>query len=176
MEELSWLSRKCLVGDIGRLNRSRTSLTVLEDLPKLTFEETQCQSKLISFIVGDDIVKGSLAAACSWYSRHLQMKFQQTWHALAPSLLGLEDETTAPRPGDLVIVYNFVLAVAELLSTRQHIAMVEIVDELDNNHLLKPQLDEERAKPNQIVFAAVGWLSESRVPVLACSLRWLLTT
>jgi hypothetical protein len=159
VEELSWLSRKCLVGDIGRLNRSRTSLTVLEDLPKLTFEETQCQSKLISFIVGDDIVKGSLAAACSWYSRHLQMKFQQTWHALAPSLLGLEDETTAPRPGDLVIVYNFVLAVAELLSTRQHIAMVEIVDELDNNHLLKPQLDEERAKPNQIVFAAVGWLT-----------------
>jgi hypothetical protein len=163
--DLSQPSRKSLVGEKS-LNGSGTDLTVLENPPKLTLEETECEGRLISFIVGDDIPKGSLRAACSWYSRHLQMKFKETWHSVVPSLVGLEDESSEPRPGDLVIVYKFVLAVAELLSTRPHIAMVEIVDELDNNDLLKPQLDEERAKPNQIVFAAVGWLSKSQIRIL----------
>ena len=98
--------------------------------------------------------------ACTWYSRHLQLKFLQTWHLLAPSLAGLENDSAEPRPGDLVIVYNFVLKVAEILSTRPKVALVEFVDELNNENLLKPQLDEERAMPNQIVFAAVGWLSK----------------
>jgi hypothetical protein len=74
-------------------------------------------------------------------------------------LVGLYDTSTTPTPGDLVVVYNFVIAVAQLLKTRQELALVDIVDELDNENLLKPQPDEERAKPNQIVFAAVGWLS-----------------
>jgi hypothetical protein len=110
--------------------------------------------------VGDEIVKGSLGTACAWYSRHLQWKFLQTWHLLAPSLVGLDDESTKPKPGDLVIVYNFVLKVAEILSAKPKVALVEFVDELDNENLLKPQLDEERAMPNQIVFATVGWLSK----------------
>jgi hypothetical protein len=91
------------------------------------------------------------------------MRFKETWHLLAPSLVGLGDSSPEPRPGDLVTVYNFVLAVALLLSVKKNIALVEFVDELDNNNLLKPQLDNERAKPNQIVFAAVGWLSKSPI-------------
>jgi len=163
----SWISRI----DTSTFRRSSTlnstltggTLTaepqLLDNLPKLTFEEIQCQTRLITFIVGDEIVKGSLGAACAWYSRHLQLKFLQTWHLLAPSLVGLEDESTEPRPGDLVIVYKFVLAIAEILSTKSHVALVEFVDQLSNENLLKPQLDEERAMPNQIVFAAVGWLT-----------------
>jgi hypothetical protein len=58
-----------------------------------------------------------------------------------------------------VVVYNFVIAVAQLLKSRQELALVDIVDKLDNENLLKPQPDEERAMPNHIVFAAVGWLS-----------------
>ena len=132
-----------------------------ENLPKLTYEESQCQGKLIDFIVGDDLRKGSLQRACQWYSRHLQMRFRMIWHLLAPSLQGLVDDSTEPRPGDLVIVYNFVLEVALLLSKKKNIALVEFVDELDNNGMLKAQMDDERAKPNQIVFAALGWLSKS---------------
>lgn len=110
--------------------------------------------------MGDEIVKGSLGTACAWYSKYLQTKFLQTWHLLAPSLVGLEDGSTEPRSGDLVIVYKFVLEVAEILSTRPNVALVEFVDELNNANLLKPQLDEERAMPNQIVFAVLGWLSK----------------
>jgi hypothetical protein len=104
-------------------------------------------------------MKGTLATACLWYCRFLQSKFRSHWHLLAPSLVGLYDTSTTPTPGDLVVVYNFVITVAQLLKTRQELALVDIVDELDNENLLKPQPDEERAKPNQIVFAAVGWLS-----------------
>jgi hypothetical protein len=91
------------------------------------------------------------------------MRFKETWHLLAPSLVGLADNSSQPRPGELVIVYSFVLAVALLFSTKKNIALVEIVDELDNNNLFKPQMDGERAKPNQIVFAAIGWLSKSQM-------------
>ena len=93
------------------------------------------------------------------------MRFKETWHLLAPSLVGLADNSSEPRPGDLVIVYKFVLEVGRLLSVKKNIALVEFVDELDNNNLLKPQMDGERAKPNQIVFAAIGWLSESQMKV-----------
>jgi hypothetical protein len=143
------------------LNILYLSLTAPDDLEKLTYEALQCEGRLISFIVGDDIPKGSLQRACQWYSRHLQMRFKETWHLLAHSLVGLADNSSGPRPEDLVIVYNFVLAVSDLLSVRKNIALVEFVDELDNNNLLKPQMDDERAKPNQIVFAAIGWLSKS---------------
>jgi hypothetical protein len=149
---------------------------VLETLPKLTYEESQYQGRLISFIVGDDLQKGSLQKACQWYSRHLQMRFKETWHLLAPSLEGLADDSSEPRPGDLVIVYNFVLAVALLLSVKKNIALVEFVDELDNNNLLKPQLDDERAKPNQIVFAAVGWLSKLHMKIKSLVLELQLTS
>lgn len=124
------------------------SLTAPDDAEKLTYEELQYEGKLISFIVGDDIQKGSLQRACQWYSRQLQMRFKEAWHLLAPSLVGLADDSSEPRPGDLVIVYNFVLAVGLLLSVKKNIALVEFVDELDNNNLLKPQMDGERAKPN----------------------------
>jgi hypothetical protein len=116
----------------------------------------------MSFIVGDDLQKGSLQEACEWYSRHLQMRFKEAWDLLARSLVGLVDDSSEPRPGDLVVVYDFVLAVARLLSVKKNVALVEFVDQLDNDSLLKPQLDDERAKPNQIVFAALGWLSESQ--------------
>ena len=77
-----------------------------------------------------------------------------------------------PASGDLVIVYSFVIEVAKLLKTIRNLALVEIVDELDNQNMLKPQMDEERAIPNQIVFAALGWLSMHRTSITAC-VKWL---
>jgi hypothetical protein len=84
--------------------------------------------------------------------------FNTGWHILAPTLVGLEDNTSTPRSGDLVAFYNSVTAVTKILKTRKDVALVEIVNELDNENKLKPQLDEERAMPNQIVFAVIGWL------------------
>jgi hypothetical protein len=110
-------------------------------------------------MVGDQLVKGSLATSCTWYVLFLESKFRNHWHLLVPALKGLDNESTGPQTGDLVVVYDFIITVARLLKTRKDLALVEVVDELDNQDMLKPQLDEERAIPNQIVFAALGWLS-----------------
>jgi len=139
-------------------------LTSVANLPPLTEDETQRQDCLISFIVGDNIIKGSLATACVWYSRFLRYKFNSHWYLLAPALVGIDDESTAPKTGDLIVVYNFVMTVARLLKTQSSLALAEIVDELDNELQLKQQLDGERAIPNQLVFAAMGWLSQSHSP------------
>jgi hypothetical protein len=134
----------------------------------LTPEERQKQDDLVSILVGDQSIKGSLADSCLWYGRYLQSKFYRHWHLLAPALVGIEDNSTKPAPGDLVIVYSFVIEVAKLLKTRRNLALVEIVDELDNQSMLKPQMDEERAIPNQMVFATLGWLSMHRTSITTC--------
>jgi hypothetical protein len=110
-------------------------------------------------LVGEQPIKGSLVACNLWYAHYLRSKFNHHWHLLTTALVGLNDHSTAPRPGDLVVVYKYVILVATLFKTRKDLALVEIVDELDNEGLLKPQMDEERAVPNQIVFATLGWLS-----------------
>jgi hypothetical protein len=127
----------------------------------LILDEIHQQDRLVSIIVGDVEIKGTrtLQAASSWYCLFLRNKFNAHWHLLARALVGLSDNSLAPAPGDPVVVYNFVIAVAELLKKRKDLTLVDIVDELYNVNLLKIQLDEERAAPNQIIFAAVGWLS-----------------
>jgi hypothetical protein len=138
----------------------------------LTPEERQKLDDLVSILVGDQMIKGSLVGSCLWYGRYLQSKFYHHWHLLAPALVGLEDNSVTPASGDLVKVYSFVIEVAKLLKTRRNLALVEIVDELDNQNMLKPQMDEERAIPNQIVFATLGWLSMHRRSITAC-VKWL---
>lgn len=135
-------------------------LTLLGYGAPLTKKETEVQQDLIDLIVANTFTeKGSLKPCCQWYERYLQSKFKTHWHKLAPALVGLEDNSMAPASGDLVIVYKFVITVAKMLQSRKDVALVDIVDELDNDNKLKPQLDEERAIPNQLVFAAIGWLS-----------------
>lgn len=94
-----------------------------------------------------------------WYTRFLRYQFFIHWHILAPALIGLNSETVAPKPGNLVVVYKFLMTVALLLKTESGVALAEIVDGLDNEQQLKQQLDGERALHNQLVFAAIGWLS-----------------
>jgi hypothetical protein len=133
---------------------------LLANLVTLTPEEEIARHKLISYIVADNIWKGTVATSCSWYSRFLQSKFIEHWHLLAHALVGLEGKSKAPKPNDLVIVFGFVQNVARMLKSTKSCALTDIVDELGNDGLLKDQLDEERAIPNQIVFATVGWLSK----------------
>jgi len=125
----------------------------------LTENERQKQDALIHFLVAGASIKGILATACCWYSVFLQSKFKLHWHILAMSLDGLDDNSTAPSRGDLSVVYTFVHEIAKMLKSTANLALVTIVDELDNANLLKPQLDEERAIPNQAVWAAIGWIT-----------------
>jgi hypothetical protein len=149
-----------MVGCGPKLVPIMRALTSAATLPQLTQDETQQQDQLISFIVGDEIIKGALATACVWYKCFLRYKFISHWRLIAQALEGIDDTSTAPKPGDLVVVYKFAKTVAQLLKTESNLAVSQIVDELDNQRQLKPQLDGERAIPNQLVFAAVGWSSQ----------------
>jgi hypothetical protein len=151
---IAWESNLWLVHLLFPLSR----LKFLANLAKLSPEEELARDKLISYIVADDIYKGTVSNACSWYSRYLQSKFIEHWHQLVPALVDLNESDT-PEEKDLVIAFRFVQVVAKMLKTRTNCALSDIVDELGNDGLLKEQLDGERAIPNQIVFAAVGWLS-----------------
>ncbi|KAK0100807.1 hypothetical protein ONS95_007254 [Cadophora gregata] len=133
--------------------------TVEASLSALTDDERQRQDCLLALIVGDNLIKGSLADACIWYSRFLRHKLISHWHLLAPTLVGLDDDSTGPRQGDLVVAFNFAITVARLLKTQSNLALAEIVDGLENEQQLKQQLDSERALHNQAVFAVTGWLT-----------------
>ena len=143
---------------IQRNERMRKEILSLDTENKKE-EERQKQDELFSLLVDDQVIKGSLADSCLWYGRYLQSKFHHHWCFLAPALVGLEDNSKKPASGDLATVYSFVIEVAKLLKTRRNLALVDIVDELDNWNMLKPQMDEERAILNQVVFATLGWLS-----------------
>lgn len=139
---------------------SPTIVDICSEKPiALTAGERKQQDALVQFLVGDSSIKNLLAKSTCWYCAYLQSKFKQHWHLLAATLVGIDENSTVPRPGDLAVVYTFLLEIAKLLKSTPELALVTIVDELDNESLVKPQLDEERALPNQAVFAAIGWLS-----------------
>ena len=146
---------------VSKTCRKERLTQFLEISIALTENERQKQDALIHFLVAGASIKGILATACCWYSVFLQSKFKLHWHILAMSLDGLDDNSTAPSRGDLSVVYTFVHEIAKMLKSTANLALVTIVDELDNANLLKPQLDEERAIPNQAVWAAIGWISMS---------------
>ena len=103
----------------------------------------------------------SLPACVAWYGKYLECRFNSAWTTLVKQTLeGVSNSRIAARPKDINLIYNFISIVAKLLLEVKGLAMVEIVDELANLHLLKDQKDGERAIPNQLVFAAVGWLSK----------------
>jgi len=120
----------------------------------------KCQDKFIKFFVSNEIIKGTLRDACNWYQRHLQTNFINHWQLITTALVGIEENSIAPAQGDFVVVYNYVLAVAKLFKSRRNIALVEIVDELDNDGVFKSDMDDERSTPNQLVHATLGWLSK----------------
>ncbi|KAG4437547.1 hypothetical protein IFR05_006981 [Cadophora sp. M221] len=132
--------------------------TRINDCP-LTPEELKSHDAFFTSVFNSRLSTSQFASIRSWYSQFLYWKFRAHWHLLRRALRGLDEDSPSPRPGDLVTVYNFLATVGELLKTRENLALVEVVDELDNNGALKEQLDRERSVPNQVVFAAIGWLS-----------------
>jgi len=121
-------------------------------------------------LLGKQTITKSLREACDWYASFLESKFRESWiPLLRPCLEGLNETRSGPYSGDLAIVYKFMKVVAETLMMNEELALVDVVDALDNQQLLKSndpsnengeqELPEERAVPNQLAFAALGWLS-----------------
>jgi hypothetical protein len=99
-----------------------------------------------------------------WYAKFLECRFRGSWITVTrEALRNLSPTSIGPQPGEIGTVYNFLSVVAKMLleDRRNGLAMIDVVDEADNLQLFKDQRDVERAIPNQLVFAAVGWLSKS---------------
>lgn len=60
---------------------------------------------------------------------------------------------------DMTVIYRFMNIVADALRQKSRLALSDIVDELANDGLLK-ETDEDRSLPCQLVFGAIGWISE----------------
>ena len=105
-----------------------------------------------------------LAACVVWYGKFLECRFRGAWTTVTrEALRNLDPRCNVPQPGEIGTVYGFMSVVARLLLEVGHrgLAISDISDQAANIRLFKDQKDAERAIPNQLVFAAVGWLSES---------------
>ena len=98
------------------------------------------------------------------YSKFLEWRFRGAWTTVTrEALRNLGPTFNGAQPGEIGTVYNFMSVVAKLLLEKGHreFAISEISDQAANLHLFKDQKDVKREIPNQLVFAAVGWLGKS---------------
>jgi len=98
----------------------------------------------------------------AWYAKFLECRFRGAWTtSIREALRHVGNFTNEPLPDEIGVVYGFMSIVAKSLLESRHLSMIDIVDEAYNLRLLKDQIDGRREIPNQLVFAAVGWLSKS---------------
>ena len=118
------------------------------------------RDRFVSILIGQQKNEGTLREACEWYLGYLESQFKESWTTLLrPTLAGLNDATSTPMKEDIAVIYRFISIVADSLRQKSMLALSDIVDDLDNEGLLK-DTDEYRSLPCQLVFAAVGWISE----------------
>jgi len=102
-----------------------------------------------------------LTMAYKWYIEYLESKIREAWIPLFRRvLLNIRQYSDVPNGHDIATAFEFFTAVV-LAFGRKDLALVEIVDEVYNKGLLKDSEDEddERSAANQLVFAAIGWIS-----------------
>jgi hypothetical protein len=100
-----------------------------------------------------------------WYAKFLECRYRGAWTTVTrEALRNLGDGSNEPQPDEIGVVYRFMSVVAKSLLEIRNLSMSDIVDQAHSLRLLKDQRDTERAVPNQLVFAAVGWLSKSNTP------------
>lgn len=123
-------------------------------------EERTRQDALISFILDGSLIKGTLINCSLWYASYLHTQVRHRWTQITIVFEDLDKESLQPKDGELVVIFDWLLMMARLLKTQPNLTLVDLVDEMDNANMLRQQEDEERAAPNQLAFAAVGWLSK----------------
>lgn len=137
-----------------------------EPLPIPSEQDCEARADFFRVLLGQDEADSLVKPCVEWYGRFLESRFRGAWPRIVrEALRNLNKQYNEPQPGEIGVVYRLMSEVAEQLlrwDRRREggeLSMVGIVDKLDNLHLLE-RTDEERAIQNQLVFAAVGWLSE----------------
>ncbi len=167
-------SRKA-VCHIPQRDRAETRTVTNKRIPEpqpyqLTDADRNARDDFFKIIIGldgsplppEEEAERPSAACVAWFAKFLECRFRASWTTvMREALRDLWDLSNAPRPDEIGKVYSFMSVVAKSLFEVRGLAMVQIVDAVGNLGLLKDLRDPERAIPNQLVFAAVGWLSES---------------
>lgn len=120
-----------------------------------------CQN-LIFLLVDNQTITPSLNSACEWYQQYLKDRVANYWPLIRSALKGVERSSESPSKKDFAVVISFVHDVARHLATEKDVTLCDIVDELVNAKLFKPELYEDHNQdqiiPNQLVFTVIGWL------------------
>jgi hypothetical protein len=100
-----------------------------------------------------------LNTAWKWYFDFLERKINEAWAPLLSSILqNAIPSSSAPNDKNLTVAIQALTTIV-LELRRGDLAMVEIVDGLYNQSLLK-ETDENRSGASHMVFVALGWISK----------------
>jgi hypothetical protein len=102
----------------------------------------------------------SLEQSLDWYAGYLSQQIQQSWAVFERTLLsiGADMEKSAP------LILCFLDVVASEVRDHRDTTLVGIVDKLYILGTLTDQHNGDRREANQLVFAALSWLSkQSRI-------------
>ncbi|PMD58304.1 uncharacterized protein K444DRAFT_442681 [Hyaloscypha bicolor E] len=124
---------------------------------------SDAQNSFLAEILGLELgekPREELKDACAWYMNFLEFKIRQAWKSLfIPVLRGTIGNEQAPPPNseDFSLTFEILKTIAEALR-RENLALTDILDKLYNENLFK-EADGDRSHANQLVFAALGWIS-----------------
>lgn len=133
------------------------------------FSLTPAQEEFVNFVAGESIKWRSspiLNMCGEYYIRYLDSKVRNSWKILFLPILegvGIEsshDNVSAP---EVSIAFRLLTAILAELRTDK-VGLIQIVDALYNKDLLHEDSEDgdgERSKAVQLVFTAIGWMSES---------------
>jgi hypothetical protein len=122
---------------------------------------SSAQEAFVFAVTGSIRRSDTLNYAWKWYLLFLERKIRVAWVPLfRPILQNINEYAYAPCDDDMAMGMRVLTAIA-LDLRRSEIALVEIVDGLYNQDLLK-ETDVERSVACQMVFVALGWISKKR--------------
>lgn len=99
-----------------------------------------------------------LREACRWYTSFLERNIRVAWDPLFRILLdGNNPNVVLPSDSDIDIAFKLLETIIKVLREKKEVSLIDIVDELYNEGLLR-YTDDERAAATQLVFIALGWI------------------
>lgn len=126
-----------------------------ETIPLASLSQTHFIAEILGGVAENELLEN----ASRWYIIFLECKIRKAWRSLFIPVLR-NAVSTPPSDEDLALAFQ-ILQIIINRAKQENLALIELVDSLDNSHLLKspdPD-DEERAEANQLVLAAFGWIT-----------------
>jgi len=101
-----------------------------------------------------------LRGACRWYTSFLEGKIRTAWSPLFMILLaGNDPNVILPSDDDIDLAFKLFETIIKVLREKKEASLVDIVDTLYNEGLLR-YTDDERSAAKQLVFIALGWICQ----------------